>query len=60
MKGVHTTHTNVPITLNGIEVGRGNVRVYVDGTVEVDVTKASGELSGALLHDIDYEVLRRP
>lgn len=47
MSGTHVKHDNVPVTIDGVEVGRANVRVFYDH-IEVDVIETMIPFKGLL------------
>ncbi len=50
MSGTHVKHDNIPVKIDGVEVGRANVRVF-DDHIEVDVLEMVDGWTG-------YEYLR--
>lgn len=47
MSGTHVKHDNVPVKIDGVEVGRANVRVFYDH-IEVDIIETTSSLKGLL------------
>ncbi len=47
MSGTHVKHDNIPVKIDGVEVGRANVRVF-DDHIEVDVLEMASPLQDLL------------